>query len=146
MLESVHFFLYDFLLFFLIGYGLTKNGVLSFNFGCTSMNGQVPISSLRLNTSVNCSTFAKNSSLPFSSNTESLRLSFIQSISLSFIFLLMSSGSNQGYFLSEVDLFVSSTGNSVHVVMHGISAGWIGFSYANGDGLNVASVILSLRY
>ena len=30
------------------------------------MNGQVPISSLRLYMSVNCSTFAKNSSLPFS--------------------------------------------------------------------------------
>ena len=35
------------------------------------MNGQVPISSLRLNTSLNCSTFSKNSSLCFSSNTES---------------------------------------------------------------------------
>ena len=33
----------------------------------------------------------------------------------------MSSGSNQGYLLSEVDLFVSSTGNSVHVVICGIS-------------------------
>ena len=107
------------------------------------MNGQVPISSLRLNTSVNCSTFSKNSSLPFSSNTESLRLSFFQSISLSVIFLLMSSGSNQGYLSSDVDLFVSSAGNSVHVVMHGISVGWIGFLYANGEGLNVAGVILS---
>ena len=55
----------------------------------------------------------------------------------------MSSGSNQGYFSSDVDLFVSSAGNSVHVIMRGISAGWIGFSYANGDGLNVAGVILS---
>ena len=42
----------------------------------------------------------------------------------------MSSGSNQGYLSSEVDLFVLSTGNSVHVVMCGISVGWIGFSYA----------------
>ena len=110
------------------------------------MNGQVPISSLRLKTSVNCSTFAKISSLPFSSNTESLRLSFIQSISLSVIFLLISSESNQEYLSSEVDLFVLSTGNSVHVVIHGISVGWIGFSYANGVGLNVAGVILSWRY
>ena len=55
----------------------------------------------------------------------------------------MSSGSNQGYLSSDVDLFVSSTGNYVHVVMHGISAGLIGFSYANGDGLSVAGVILS---
>ena len=39
----------------------------------------------------------------------------------------MSSGSNQGYLSSEVDLFVSSTGNSVHVVIHGISVGWMGF-------------------
>ena len=30
----------------------------------------------------------------------------------------MSSGSNQGYLSSDVDLFVSSAGNSVHVVMH----------------------------
>ena len=111
-----------------------------------AMNGQVPISSLRLNTSVNCSTFARNSSLPFSSNTESLRLSFIRSISLSVIFLLMSPGSNQGYLSSEVDLFVLSTGNSVHVVMHGISVEWIGFSYANGDGLNMTGVILSWKY
>ena len=58
----------------------------------------------------------------------------------------MSSGSNQGYLSSEVDLFVSSTGNSVHVVIHGISEGWIGFSYGNGVGLNVAGVILSWRY
>ena len=55
----------------------------------------------------------------------------------------MSSGSNQGYLSSDVDLFVSSAGNSVHVVTRGISVGWIGFSYANGDGLNVAGVILS---
>ena len=107
------------------------------------MNGQVPISSLRLNTSVNYPTFSKNSSLPFSSNTESLRLSFIQSISLSVIFLLISSGSYQGYLSSGVDLLVTSIGISVQVVMHGISVGWIGFSYAKGDGLNVAGVILS---
>ena len=47
----------------------------------------------------------------------------------------MSSGSNQGYLSSDVDLFVSSAGNSVHVVMCGISVGWIGFSYANGKDL-----------
>ena len=62
------------------------------------------------------------------------------------MFLLMSSDSNQGYLLSEVDLFVSSTNNSVHVVMHGISVGGIGFSYAKGIGLSVAGVILSWRY
>ena len=58
----------------------------------------------------------------------------------------MSSDSNQGYLSSEVDLFVSSTGNSVHVVMRGISVGWIGFSYAKGIGLSVAGVILLWRY
>ena len=47
---------------------------------------------------------------------------------------------------SGVDLLVSSIGISVQVVMHGISVGWISFSYANGDGLNVAGVILSWRY
>ena len=146
MLESVHSFCMTFFCSSLIGYGLTKNGISSFNFKCTSMNGQVPISSLRLKMSVNCSTFVRNSSVPFSSNTESLRLSFIQSISVSVMFLLMSSDSNQGYLSSEVDLFVSSTSNSVHVVMHGISVGWIGFSYAKGIGLSVAGVILSWRY
>ena len=55
----------------------------------------------------------------------------------------MSSGSNQGYWPCDVDLFVSAIGSSVHVVMCGISVGWIGFSYANGDGLYVAGVILS---
>ena len=55
----------------------------------------------------------------------------------------MSSGSNQGYLSSDVDLFMLSIGSLVHVVMHGISVGWIGFSYACGDGLNVAGVILS---
>ena len=58
----------------------------------------------------------------------------------------MSSNSNQGYLLSEVDLFVLSTSNSVHAVMHGIPVGWIGFSYAKGVGLSVAGVILSWRY
>ena len=43
---------------------------------------------------------------------------------------------------SVLNYFMSSIGNSVHVVMHGISARWIGFLYANGDGLNVAGVIL----
>ena len=42
--------------------------------------------------------------------------------------------SNQGYLSSDVDLFVSYAGNSVHVVMCSISVGWIGFSYAKGDG------------
>ena len=37
----------------------------------------------------------------------------------------------------------SSSGSSVRVVICGISAEWIGFSYANGDGLSVAGVILS---
>ena len=50
----------------------------------------------------------------------------------------MSSDSNQGYLSSEVDLFVSSTDSSVHVVIHGISVRCMGFSYANGVGLNVA--------
>ena len=62
------------------------------------------------------------------------------------MFLLMSSNYNQGYLSSEIDLFVLSTSNSVHVVMHGISVGWIGFSYAKGIGLSVAGVILSWRY
>ena len=55
----------------------------------------------------------------------------------------MSSDSNQGYLLSEVGLFMSSTDNSVHVVIHGISVGCMGLSYASGAGLNVAGVILS---
>ena len=146
MLESVHFFLYDFLLFFPHWVWSYKEWHFIFNFKCTSMNGQVPISSLRLKMSVNCSMFVKNSSVPFLSNTESLRLSFIQSILVSVMFLLMSSNSNQGYLLSKVDLFVSSTSNSLCVVMHGISVGWIGFSYAKGIGLSVADVILSWRY
>ena len=84
--------------------------------------------------------------MPFLSNTESLRLSFIQSISESVIFLLMSSDSNQGYLSSGVGLFVSSADNSVHVVIRGISVGCMSFSHANGVGLNVAGVILSWRY
>ena len=58
----------------------------------------------------------------------------------------MSSDSNQGYLSSEVGLFVSSIYNSVHVVICGISVGCMGFSYANGVGLNVSGVILSQRY
>ena len=58
----------------------------------------------------------------------------------------MSSDSYQGYLSSEVDSFVSSTNNSVHVVIHGISMGCMGFPYAKGVGLNVAGVILSWRY
>ena len=58
----------------------------------------------------------------------------------------MSSDSNQGYLSSGVGLFVSSADNSVHVVIHGISVGCMGFSYAYGVGLSVAGVILSWRY
>ena len=58
----------------------------------------------------------------------------------------MSSDSNQGYLSSGVGLFVPFTDNSVHVVIHGISVGCMGFSYANGVGLSVAGVILSCRY
>ena len=46
----------------------------------------------------------------------------------------MSSDSNQGYLSSEVGLFVSSTNNSVHVVIRGISVRCMGLSYANGVG------------
>ena len=88
------------------------------------------------NMSVNCSTFFRNSSFSFSSSMESLRLSFILSISESVMFLLMSSDSNQGYLSSGVGLFVLSTDNYR----------CMGFSYANGVGLNVAGVILSWRY
>ena len=56
-----------------------------------------------------------------------MRLSFIQSISLSLMSLLGSFGSNQGFLSSGVGLFVSSIGSSVQVVTHGISVGWIGF-------------------
>ena len=52
----------------------------------------------------------------------------------------MSSDSNQGYLSSEVGLFVLSTDYSVHVVIHGMSVGCMGFSYANGVGLNVAGL------
>ena len=41
---------------------------------------------------------------------------------------------------------MSSTDNFVHVVIHGISVGCMGFSYANGVELSVAGVILSWRY
>ena len=58
----------------------------------------------------------------------------------------MSSDSYQGYLSSDVGLFVLSTDSSVHVVIHGISVGCMGLSYANGVGLNVAGVILSWRY
>ena len=142
MLESVHFFLYDFLLFFSHWIWSYKEWCFIFNFKCTSIKGHVPISSLRLKMSVNCSTFFRNSSFPFLSSTESLRLSFILSILESVMFLLMSSHSNQEYLSSGVGLFVSSTDNSVHVVIRGISVGCIGFSYPNG----VAGVILSWRY
>ena len=58
----------------------------------------------------------------------------------------MSFDSNQGYLLSGIGLFVSSADNSVHVVIHGISVGCMGFSYANGVGLSVAGVFLLCRY
>ena len=127
MLESIHFFLYDFLLFFPHWIRSYKEWCFVFQFQMYFYEWTSTISLLRLNTSINCSTFIKNSSFSFSFNIESLRLSFIQSISLSVIFLLTSSGSNQGYLSSGVDLFVSSIGSSIQVVIHGISVGWIGF-------------------
>ena len=126
-----------------IGYGLTKNGGSSFNFKCTSINGHVPLSSLRLNT---LSILAKNSSLPLSSYVQSDKLSFIWSISASVMCHHLSSGSNQGYLSSCVGTFVSSVVTSVQVEIHGISAGSIGLSYAIGLGLRVTGVTLSCRY
>ena len=123
-----------------IGYGLTKNGVSSFNFKCTSINGHVPISFLRLNTSWKSSSLVKNSSFYLSSGEHSVKLSFILSISASVICHCLSSGSNHGYLLSCVGMLVSSVVISVHVEMCSISAGSIGLSYAIGLGLSVAGV------
>ena len=129
-----------------MGYGLTKNGVSSFSFRYTSINGHVPISSLRLNTSWKSLSLAKNSSFCLSSNEHSVKLSFIQSISASVICHCLSSGSNHRYLLSCVGTFVSSVVISVQVEICGISAGSIGLSYVIGLGLRVTGVPLSCKY
>ena len=109
-------------------YGLTKNGVSSFGFRCTSINGHVPISSLRLHTLWKSLSLAKNSSFCLSSNEHSVKLSFIQSISASVICHHLSSGSNHGYLSSCMGTFMSLVVISVQVEIHGISAGSIGLS------------------
>ena len=129
-----------------MGYGLTKNGVSSFSFRCTSINGHVPISSLRLNTSWKSSSLAKNSSFCLSSNEHSVKLSFIQNISASVICHCLSSGSNYGYLSSCVGMFMSSVVISVQVEIRGISGGSIGLSYVISLGLRVTGVILSCKY
>ena len=105
------------------------------------MNGHVPISSLRLNTSWNSSVFIRNWS-----NSESSRLSFWLSISASVMCLHLSSGSNHGYLSSLVWTLVSSLIVSVHVDILGISDGSISLSHAIGWGLKVGGVTLSHRY
>ena len=76
-----------------------------------------------------------NSSFPLSSNVQSDKLSFIQSISASVMCHHLSSGSNQGYLSSCVGTFMSSMVTSVQVEIHGISAGSIGLSCAISLGL-----------
>ena len=99
------------------------------------MNGHVPISSLRLNVSWKSLVLVRNSSFPFSSNSESSRLSFCLNILASVMCLHLSSGSNNGYLSSFVRTLVSSVIVSVHVDILGISDGSIGLLYAMGFGL-----------
>ena len=129
----------------LIGYGHTKKGVSSFNLRCNSMNGHVPISSLRLKTLWKSSVFVRSSSLPLSSSSESSKFNLCLNISASVVCLLLSSGSSHGYLSSLVGTLVSSVIVSVHVVILGISDGSIGLSYAKGLGLKVAGVTLSCK-
>ena len=88
----------------------------------------------------------KNSSLPLSPNAQSVKLSFIQSISASVMCHHLSSGSNQGYLLSCVGAFMSSVVILVQVEICGISAGSMGLSYAIGLGLRVTGGTLSCKY
>ena len=65
-----------------------------------------------------------------SSSEQSVKLSFILSISAFVICRHLSSGSNHGYLLSCVGTLVSSVVISVHVEIRGISQGSIGLSNA----------------
>ena len=116
----------------LIGYGHTKKGVSSFNLRWTSINGHVPISSLRLKTSWKSSVLVRNSSLPLSSSNKSSKFNLCLNISASIMCLLLSSGSSHGYLSSLVGTLVLSVFVSVHVDILGISDGSIGLSYAKG--------------
>ena len=74
------------------------------------------------------------------------QISFIQSIFASVMCHHLSSGSNQGYLSSCVGTFMSSVVILVQVEIHGISAGSIGLSYAISFGLRLTGVTLSCRY
>ena len=128
------------------GYGHTKKGVLSFNLRWTSINGHVPISSLRLKTSWKSSVLVRNSSLPLSSSNESSKFNLCHNISASVMCLHLSSGSIHGYLSSLVGTLVSSVIVSVHVNILGISDGSVGLLYAKGLGPKVAGVTLSCKY
>ena len=130
----------------LLGNGHTKKGVSSFNLRWTSINGHVPISSLRLKMSWKSSVLVRNSSLPLSSSNESSTFNLGLNISVSVMCLYLSSESSHGYLSSLVGTLVSSVIVSVHVDILGISDGSIGLSYANGLGLKVDGVTLSCKY
>ena len=73
--------------------------------------------------------------LPFLSSAQSVKLSFIWSISASVMCHHLSSVSNQQYLSSCVGTFMSSVVISVQVEICGISVGSIGLSHANSLGL-----------
>ena len=130
----------------LIGYGHTKKGVSSFNLRWTSINGHVPISSLRLKMSWKSSFLVRNSSLPFSSSKKPSKFNLCLNISASVMCLHLSSGKSHGYLSSLVGTLVFSVIVLVHIDILGISDGSTGLLYAKGLGLKVAGVTLSCKY
>ena len=146
MFQSIHFFLYDFLLFF--SHGIWSGKEWGFIFQLQVYFNKWTCAYLISKTKyiMEIISLGQKSSFPLSSNAQSDKFSFIQSISVSVMCHHLSSGSNQGYLSSCVGTFMSLVVISVQVEICAIFAGSIGLSYAIGLGLRVVGVTLSCRY
>ena len=146
MFESVHFFLYDFLLFFPHGIWSYKEWGFIFQFQMYFDKWACAYFICKTKYIMKIISLSQKFLFPVTLNAQSDKLSFIQSISASVMCHHLSSGSSQGYLSSCVGTFMSSVVISVQVEIHAISAGSIGLSYAIGLGLRVIGVTLSCRY
>ena len=123
MLQSVHFFLNNFLLFFPHRVWLYKEWCFIFQPKVDFYEWTCAYLISKTENIMKIICFVGNSSLPLSLSNESSRFSLSFNISASVMCLLLSSGSSHGYLSSFVGTLVSSVIVSVQVNILAISDG-----------------------
>ena len=145
MFESIHFFLYDFLLFFPHGIWSYKKWGFVFQLQMYFDKWASAYFISKTKYIMKVISLCQKFLFTFVIYVQSAKLSFIWIISASVMCHHLSSGSNQGHLSSCMGTFMSSVVISVQVEICGISARSIGLSYAIGLGLRIAGVTLSCR-